>query len=446
MMRVRLGKTGLLLLIGCIGILGGCLEQSDTVVVDAQASGGSGPISGQPPVGSATLSAVISATPTSGVASLSVVVDASQSTSPGVITSYTWNFGDGTIVEAESTSHVYTQPGSYTVTLSVSDDQGSTDSASTTINVSEFVDNGQGTVPTGVLFYDNFEYNVSRSTQYTREGSPFVSSGGWAAVKSENISGEANRAHGYLYTVSEIPGYSGNFPGRDSNSVLAMEARPASMGGQTDFFLQYGTGSVPETVPGNVWFQFWVYSNRYDDPTNQNDQLSAYDGRFKFIYPCNIQYPCVAGNKRWKTMMGTSSVQPEWAQGGSTELFVSMMDMDHFARYLPSPDWDEFKLGQQDTSERIVPNRWTLVKIHFDTSVAQGQFEAWLKPMGGQWTKVAEWIDGETADFVWNVTAENIGGHRMFRMPTTMDAYDSWLYLDDFAMATSEADLPVYPY
>ena len=145
-------------------------------------------------------------------------------------------------------------------------------------------------------------------------------------------------------------------------------------------------------------------------------------------------------------MLGHSSVEPLWANEGPTELFISNLDMDHNARYLLAPEWNEFKLGQQDTSENITPNRWTLVKIHYDTSTPQGTYEAWMKPLGGQWVKVAEWIDGVTPNFTWNIASSDIGGHAMFRMPSTVDGPDSWIYLDDFAIATSEEDLPIYPY
>ena len=69
--------------------------------------------------------------------------------------------------------------------------------------------------------------------------------------------------------------------------------------------------------------------------------------------------------------------------------------------------------------------------------------------MGGGWTKVVEWIDGVTPVFTWTVSAAHVGGHRAFRMPTTMgrasgSGYDSWYYMDDFAMAISEAALPQY--
>ena len=72
-----------------------------------------------------------------------------------------------------------------------------------------------------------------------------------------------------------------------------------------------------------------------------------------------------------------------------------------------------------------------------------------MRPLGGAWTKVAEWIDGVTPGFTWTIGAAHIGGRRAFRMPTTMGrasgvGYPSWYYLDDFAMARSEAALPQY--
>ena len=74
-------------------------------------------------------SAVATATPTSGPAPLAVDFDGSASTdSDGTIASYSWNFGDGSPVEAGATvSHVYTEAGTYAASLVVTDNRGGTD-------------------------------------------------------------------------------------------------------------------------------------------------------------------------------------------------------------------------------------------------------------------------------------------------------------------------------
>lgn len=50
----------------------------------------------------------------------------------GYLVSYNWNFGDGTNAQGASITHLYSKPGSYTVTLSVTDNQGKTASSRTT--------------------------------------------------------------------------------------------------------------------------------------------------------------------------------------------------------------------------------------------------------------------------------------------------------------------------
>lgn len=296
-----------------------------------------------------------------------------------------------------------------------------------------------------LIFFDDFEYAVERNALSDPTGinNAFTNQGGWNRAKAVNITGSAR---GYLYTVTQIPGYRGTLPGRNSTRALAIESRPVAMGGQTDFYLQFGDETAPlNTVPGDVWFQFWVYSNRYDDPTNQNDQLSTYDNRFKFIYPCRGPYPCQQNQINWLNTMGFSTGEPYWSNENNTELFITTVDpYNTMIDYQLAPDWDQYKIGHTDVSENIAPNRWTLVKIHYDTSTTRGAFEAWMKPLGGQWVKVAEWIDGQTPNFSWAIPEQNVGGHRVFRMPTTVDNADSWIYMDDFAMATTEESLPVY--
>ena len=78
--------------------------------------------------GGQTVNEAPSAAFTASPDGLSVAVDAAPSVDlDGAITGWAWNFGDGTTsVEGPATSHTYTADGTYTITLTVTDDDGAT--------------------------------------------------------------------------------------------------------------------------------------------------------------------------------------------------------------------------------------------------------------------------------------------------------------------------------
>jgi len=77
-------------------------------------------------------------TPSSGAAPLRVSFDASSSYDPdGSITAYEWNFGDGGTGTGEMTSHTYQTAGTYTALLKVTNNDGVSDSADTSIEATE---------------------------------------------------------------------------------------------------------------------------------------------------------------------------------------------------------------------------------------------------------------------------------------------------------------------
>jgi PKD repeat protein len=84
-------------------------------------SAGGTPSANQAPVAMAV------ANPTHGAAPLSVSFDSASSYDPdGEIVSYSWSFGDGESSESPCPDHVYTQPGTYTSWLTVTDNSGAT--------------------------------------------------------------------------------------------------------------------------------------------------------------------------------------------------------------------------------------------------------------------------------------------------------------------------------
>ena len=84
--------------------------------------------------------AEITANTNSGEAPLAVNFSGSNSSdSDGTIVSYAWDFGDGSMDSGVNASHSFTEAGSYTVSLTVTDNDGLTNTATTTIVVNEEV-------------------------------------------------------------------------------------------------------------------------------------------------------------------------------------------------------------------------------------------------------------------------------------------------------------------
>jgi hypothetical protein len=82
----------------------------------------------RPPTGAFTVSGAS--------ADLPVTFTASASDPDGTIASYSWNFGDGTTATGATTSHVYGIGGTYSVTLTITDNGGVTSSVTHDVTVS----------------------------------------------------------------------------------------------------------------------------------------------------------------------------------------------------------------------------------------------------------------------------------------------------------------------
>ena len=79
--------------------------------------------------------AVANATPTNGLVPLDVAFSSEGSMDDNGIVSYFWDFGDGNSSDEQNPSHTYTESGSFTAVLTVTDEEGLLDTDSVTINV-----------------------------------------------------------------------------------------------------------------------------------------------------------------------------------------------------------------------------------------------------------------------------------------------------------------------
>ena len=115
----------------------------DGAMVDAagdttlEATGDTNPHGNLPPTASLDVSPRVGASP------LEAVLDASGSADPdGSIVAYSWDFGDGASGDGVSLHHTYSTPGCFRVVLTVTDDDGLTDQAATTVVVTQGVPTG----------------------------------------------------------------------------------------------------------------------------------------------------------------------------------------------------------------------------------------------------------------------------------------------------------------
>lgn len=145
-----------------------------------------------PPVASFTFS------PTVISVGQAVSFDASASRDPdGTIVRYDWDFGDGTTATGVTVTHTYARAGSYLVSLTVTDNQGATNTATRTVTVSEAVITATRSISTpAVLPGSTFRVVVEISTSTAIEGLGLDEDlpGGWEVNPIDNAGAAFKRA------------------------------------------------------------------------------------------------------------------------------------------------------------------------------------------------------------------------------------------------------------
>lgn len=155
------------------------------------------------------------------MANLALTADGSGSTDPdGAISAYAWAFGDGTSAIGPQVTHNYAGPGSFVVTLTVTDDAGATSSTTSTVTATAAPSNSP-------LASDGFGRAVSGGLGNADIGGAWSVSGGSSSfsvsdgVGSLRSSGRGANLAAYLPAVSSS----------DTDFQVTAQLKQASTGG-----------------------------------------------------------------------------------------------------------------------------------------------------------------------------------------------------------------------
>jgi PKD repeat protein len=137
----------------------------------------------EPPVANAAPTAEF----TSAVSGLGVSVDGSGSRDgDGTIASYAWDFGDGSTGSGATATHPYATAGTYTVRLTVTDDDGAVGTAQRTVTVAAPEQPTEPTEPTepAVVAADAFDRTVTGGLGTADTGGPWTA---WAGAARQSV-------------------------------------------------------------------------------------------------------------------------------------------------------------------------------------------------------------------------------------------------------------------
>jgi PKD repeat protein len=189
---------------------------------------------------------------------------ANASDADGIITTYSWELGDGTIQDTEMISHTYDAPGDYIVRLMVRDDEGYEARAQLAITVEDLPPVAIGeAIPTEVLTYESIFFTGEDS--YDLEGPVTYH---WN-FNDGNTSSEASPIHEYqtpgtYIVILTVRDYVGQEAVINLSPILVQNRPPNAkfkvFGNFTENGKLYFDGTDSNDPDGNISYQ-WLFSD-----------------------------------------------------------------------------------------------------------------------------------------------------------------------------------------
>jgi PKD repeat protein len=204
---------------------------------------------------------------------------AGSNDSDGTVASYLWNFGDGATSQLQNPTHAYATAGTYTATLTVTDNSGASSSDAATVTVS-------GTTGSTELSFSTFESGfgiwTDGGTDCSRYTGTTYAYAGAAAIDIQDNSGTASSF--YMTNGADVltPGY--------SMITVDFYFYAVSMETGEDFFVQYYNGSTWTTVAT------YARGTNFNNSTFYHTTVSIPKSTYTFPTNMKIRFMCDASD------------------------------------------------------------------------------------------------------------------------------------------------------
>jgi PKD repeat protein len=249
------------------------------------------------------------ATPTEGFAPLSVAFE--PSVSQETITSYSWDFGDGSTDSVANPVHVFSQPGEYLVTLVVEGPGGVSDPFTTLVQVREAI-----SVPVASFVVTPTEGTVPLTVQFDSSGSQgIIDSYSWDFGDGSGFSTDPNPAYTYTTLGQFTVSLTVSGPGGSSFSFTTLvQVREAISAPVASFVVTPTEGTTPLTVQfdssasqGIIDSHAWDFGDGSGFSTDPNP---AYTYTTPGQFTVNLTVSGPGGSNTFSTVVSILEAQP----------------------------------------------------------------------------------------------------------------------------------------